>query len=337
MWLKGRQALFFLYWVALVALVLMVAMQQSFRSVPRHESPIPSLWIFYARATGSKEVLFGRHYSHRGRPLGPAIRVGTLGLVEQVEVAQTGRPGWEWVTLGHQVVGIHDGAVARRLAAPPGLTVLAIAFWASKLYAVTEPPQGGAVDVDEWSGHHWRRIRAGLPPGITDLVAGPGHSLWAFVAFPHEARLVAIRGPGIGMTTPHFAPQGTVAFQKGHPIIPFSRGARTFGYWEGSSHLFSSVYQAAISVADTTPVWGLGVKGMIPFKNGRFHPGSTVVWPSRQVTTPSALTDGSSAWIAVFDGFSQGTWFNVATGHFGPSFQIKTPWWAVVRAAAFGS
>ncbi len=336
MGLKGRQALFFLCLAALTAVVLMVV-QRSFRSVSRRDPPIPTLWIFYARATGSKEVLFGRHYSHRGHPLGRAIRVGTLGMVEQVEVAQAGQPGWEWVTLGHQVAGIYHGAVARRLSAPPGQTVLAIALWKLKLYAVTEPSSGGPVGVDQWSGHHWRLIYSDLPQGITSLVGGSGHSLWAFVVFPHEARLIAIRGPGTGITTPHFAPQGTVAFQKSHPIIPFSTGARTFGYWEGSSHLFSSVYQAAISVADTTPVWGLGVKGMIPFRNGRFRLGSTVAWPSRQVTTPSALADGSSAWIAVFDGFSQGTWFNVATGQFGSSFQIKTPWWAVVRAAALGS
>lgn len=332
MFVKGRQALFFV----IGFLVVGFSLWKFYPGTAATSAGPPTLWLFYARATGIREALYARHYSSQGHPLGRAISLGRLGLVQETEVASAGLPGWEWVTLGTCVVGIYHGAVVRRLAAPAGMSALSIADLSGNLYAVVESPRSQQVAIDRWSGRGWRQVLGDFPVGITLLVPGSHHTVWVWVADPHRAWLFEVSGGLEVLHTPRIEPQGSVGFSQGHPLVPYAKGTNTFGYWNGREHVFSSVYEAAISVTDTIPLWGLGVHGMIPYRHGRFAFRRTVFWPHPQTTSPQALSS-SGSWVAILDGFSQGVWFNVATGRFGPGFQIKTPWWAVVRAASLGS
>lgn len=330
---QGRKALFFI-----LGLVIVTGSVIFLREKPTKPQPVPSLWFFYARATGLKETLYGRHYSARGRPLGPPVRIGKLGLIQETDDAAPAPGGWEWVTLGRSVVGLYHGHVASRRPAPADQDILSIAESPQgQLDAVVERAQSNRVAIDQWRGGHWQTLLAGLPIGITTLVQGPRSSTWALVAQPTRAYLDEVQGGHQRYRTPTLQPQGTVGFFGSEPVLPYATGVDTFGFWTGRRHQFSSVYHAAVSVADTAPLWGLGVRGMIPFLHGRFLPEKVVPWPHRMPTTPEPLVSGQSSWVAILSGFSQGTWFNVKTGRFGPSFQIKTPWWAVVRAASLGS
>ncbi len=326
---KGREALFFLG-LAIAVGVLWQAYPRSLRV-----SKVPGLWIFYARATGINEVLFGRPYTARGKPAGPVLRLGRLGLVQEAQTATAGFKGWEWVTTGWNVLGIHGRVVVRR-PAPPGDQIVSVAMVDGTLQAVAERFDGSHVRVLRWGSHGWIDEQRRLPLGITTLVSGPQDSVWVLTAEPDQARLTEIAGGHTQYHSGPLEPQGTAGFVGGMPVIPYAVGQNTFGYWTGTRHDFSSVYHAALSVTDTTPLWGLGVKGMIPYRDGAFQTDKLVPWPRRQDTTPVILTGGGS-WIAILDGFSQGQWFNVETGQFGPPFQINTPWWAVVRAASLGS
>lgn len=326
---KGLRALFF---VVALALGAFAAVQLW----PRPESGVPTLWLFYARITGGGEILYGRQYSPSGKVVGPWVRVGRLGLVQPVEVATPGMHHSVWVTVGREVAALQGGRVVVKRPAPRGRTALSVKDVAGALYAVVENPAGTALSIDVWRHQGWRPLRSGLPLGITSLVTGSGHSLWALSALPHRAVLTEIVGGRAVTRTPLFQPQGTVGFAGGRPVLPYAFGSNGFGYWTGSLHIFRSVYQAAISVTDSTPLWGLTVRGMVPFRRGQFDWPDTVAWPKKQATTPTVI-DGPGPWVAVMDGFSQGEWFNVQTGKFGPTFQIKTPWWAVVRAASLGS
>lgn len=323
---KGREALFFI-----IGLLVMLGAVWVLR--PTASAP-PNLWIFYARATGTQEMLWGRRYTAAGRPRGTPLKLGPLGLTQETEVAGAGE-GAVWVTTGPMVFGIREGRVWRRYPAPSGAQVLSLAVFSGRLYGVVESRQARRVSVMAWR-HRWRTVKSGMPLGITTLVAGPHHSVWALTAEPHKARLTEVAGGQRAYGTASLEPQGTAGFAGNQPIIPYARGASQFGYWSRRAHAFASVYQAAISVTNTQPLWGLGVRGMIPFASGRFRFGRTVPWPSPQATTLVVIGQGHP-WIAVLDGFSQGRWFNVETGQFGPGFQIKTPWWAVVRAASLGS
>ncbi len=327
---KGRKALFFLG-LAIVVGVLWTAYPR-----PLPVSNVPDLWIFYARATGVNEVLFGRRYTARGKPAGSVLRLGRLGLVQEAETASNGPQGWEWVTTGGAVFGIHGGRVVARRPAPQGSQIVSLAVVDNTLQAVAERMDGSHVSVLVWKSDGWVEEATNLPLGITTLLAGPGQSVWSLTAEPDRARLTEITGGRIQYRTGRLEPQGTAGFVDGTPIIPFAAGRSTFGYWTGTRHDFASVYRAAISVTDTNPLWGLGVKGMIPYQGGAFQTRHLVPWPHPQETTPVML-GGDGPWIAILDGFSQGQWFNVETGTFGPQFQIKTPWWAVVRAASLGS
>lgn len=327
---KGRKALFFL------GLAIIAGVWWSASPRPLTVSKVPDLWIFYARATGVNEVLFGRRYSARGQPAGPILRLGRLGLVQEAETAAAGPRGWEWVTTGGGVLGIHRGRVAVRRPAPPREQIVSVAVVDNTLQAVAERMDGSQVSVLTWKNQGWMDEAKGLPLGITTLLAGPGDSVWTLTAEPDRARLTEITGGRIQYRTGPLEPQGTAGFAGGMPIIPFATGRNTFGYWTGTRHDFTSVYGAAVSVTDTNPLWGLGVKGMIPYQGGAFQTRHVVPWPHPQETTPVIL-GGHGSWIAILDGFSQGQWFNVETGTYGPQFQIKTPWWAVVRAASLGS
>lgn len=329
---KGRRALFFIAGLLIVGLALW-----RFYPSPSTPASLPTLWIFYARATGNREILFARHYSPRGRALGTAIRVGPLGLVQETQVAGAGQDGWEWVTVGSAVYGIHGGRVGQKISAPAGYDVLSVADFGNGLDGVAETVNGSKVVVYHWDGKRWVAATSPLPVGITTLAAGSGQSVWALIAQPDRAWLQQVSPGHSRLATPALQPQGTVGFFNGSPIVPYASGTSAFGYWSRGSHRFASVYDAAIAVTDTTPLWGIGVKGMIPFRHGQFVSADVIKWPSRQVTAPQSLGQGNRAWIAILDGFSQGRWFDVDTGQFGPAFQIKTPWWAVVRAASLGS
>ncbi len=332
MWEKGHKALFLIAGLLIVTGSVWVLR-------PRPEKPqlLPTLWIFYARATGLHETLYGRHYSARGRPLGKPLRIGALGLIQQIQGAASGLGRWEWVTTGHFVVGLTRGRVSIRRRAPARRQILSVAEFERKLYSVVEGSNQRQVSVAQWTANGWHVIRSNLPIGITTLVQGPQSTVWVLTAQPDRAYVTEVQGGNQRYKTPPLEPQGTMGFWQGEPVIPFVRGSGTFGFWDGLDHRFPSVYRAAVSVTDTAPLWGLGVYGMIPFSDGRFNLQRTVPWPSHMPTTPEPLSSGTSPWVAVFSGFSQGIWFNVNAGRFGPSFQIKTPWWAVVRAASLGS
>ncbi|NMP23007.1 hypothetical protein [Sulfobacillus harzensis] len=302
---------------------------------PRASAPLPRLWIFYARSRGNQEILYGREYTAKGKPLEPALKIGPLGLVQQVQVASPGVKHSVWVTLGGAVVALDGHRVATRRPAPDGWTILSVRDISGRLYAIAENVRRNRVSAMIWRQNGWVTLASRLPLAITTLETGSGHSLWALSASPHEAQLIPIGGRP-GRVIASVAPQGTVGFSGGHPVLPYATGSNGFGYWTGRRHRFRSVYQAAISVTDTTPLWGLGVNGMVPYRQNRFDWRDAVRWPTRQQTTPTVIA-GSGPWVAVLDGFSQGEWFNIQTGRFGPSFQIKTPWWAVVRAASLGS
>ena len=326
---KGLRALFFVA-------TLLLATYAAMRLWPQPESGPPHLWVFYARVTGGREILYGRQYSPSGKALGPSVRIGRLGLVQQVEVATPGVHHSVWVTLGHEVDALQGRHVVVTRLSPKNRTVLSVKDVAGSLYAVVENPAATTLSIDIWHHQGWHPLRSGLPLGITSLVTGPAHSLWALSALPDEAVLTEIVGGHQVTASPPFQPQGTVGFAEGRPVLPYAFGSNGFGYWTGTRHIFYSVYQAAISVTDTTPLWGLSVRGMVPFRRGQFDWADIVSWPQKQATTPTVI-DGSGPWVAVLDGFSQGEWFNIETGKFGPAFQIKTPWWAVVRAASLGS
>lgn len=328
---KGRQALFFVAGVLIAAGGVL-----ALRPRQNSEPPPPTLWLYYARATGAKEVLWARHYTSAGRALGPAIRVGPLGLVQQTEVAASGPRGWQWVTLGSTVAGIEDGRVRLKHPAPKGRQILSITDFRAQLDVVVESADGGGIGIDQWQGSTWVPLLRDLPVGITTLLQGADGSLWAMVAQPDRAWLKELSGGSTRVWTPAIEPQGTAGFDGNQPLVPYARGSNRFGYWDGQLHAFSSVYQAALSVTDTAPLWGIGVRGMIPYVNHQFKNAKAVRWPGPEATTTVVVGEGGP-WIAVLDGFSQGNWFNVQTGRFGPAFQIKTPWWAVVRAASLGS
>ncbi len=332
---KGRQALFFV--TGFVGLAILAASLWGFYPRSPSSKTLPTLWIFYARTAGRGEILYARNYSARGQPMGAPLRLGRLGLVAENEVAFPGTHGWEWVTTGGAVLGIRSGRVRDRLPAPPKTTILCIADISGALDGVVESRAGNHIAVDRWDGRSWRTLATSLPVGITTLEEGLQGSLWALIADPTQVWLKEVRPRSELVHVARVEPQGTVGFSWRGPVLPYTRGLKAFGYWRDGLHRFGSVYQAAVSVTDTEPLWGVGVAGMIPFAAGQFQNPRTVRWPHRQITTPEVLNGGNSAWVAVLDGFSQGTWFNVRTGRFGPDFQIKTPWWAVVRAASLGS
>lgn len=328
--LKGRQALFFV----LGLLVVASAVWHYYPRPVATASP-PDLWIFYARATSTQEVLYGRRYSPQGVALNRPIRLGRLGLVQPIEVASAGPSGHQWVTTGRTLLVLGRHRVIKTIPAPAGYDLLSVKSISGALYGVAESLHGSSVVIDRLSGGAWVMAKGGLPLGITTLAAGPHRSVWVLVADPRRADLQEIWPGQQSLVLKGMEPQGTLGFGGGMPVITYADGSNGFGWWDGQRHPFRSVYQAAISVSDTSPLWGLGVRGMIPFRGGRFDLAQTAYWPGRETTTPQVV--GSGPWIAVMDGFSQGRWFNVDSGRFGPSFQIKTPWWAVVRAASLGS
>lgn len=302
------------------------------------------LYLIYALPnTNRGETLWERSYTASGHPVSGPVRLGRLGLIAQSQIA-TGTSHGIAVTTGHRVVSIQNRLMRRIVTVPPGQTVLSIRFVQNRLYAVVENVTNNRVTVDRVSrGHSLHTVWAGLPLGITSIWVGPHQYPFVSIMRPFSALIEQIAP--IKRSYPwlsQVAPQGTVGFSRSSPIVPFSEGRNGFGVKKigrisTQTIRFSSVYQAAIEVTDTQPLWGLSPTGMVPYSvsRSRFLWSRLKSWPRPLKTT--ATMAGRGPWIVILDGPSQGFWFNVVSGHFGPSFQIKAPWRAVVRATVLSS
>lgn len=311
------------------------------RSTGRAPLPQARLEVCYALpARQSAEDLVCRPFSPTGEPQGRPTHLGRLGLVAQTGVATADGNGF-LVTVGGAVDAVQGGRIRTIARAPHGWTVLEVKNIAGQVWALLERAGAHRARVAVWTRGHWRQ-RDILPHGIAEFLVGPQGIPAVAVMTPMSARVIflshraASPPPLTGV-----APQGSVAFVHDTALIPFATGVNGFGLAQGQGKamrekVFRSVRRAVIMVTNTTPVWGISPSGMIPWRSGRFATDAVLPWPKPLPGTMTVIGRGTP-WIVIVAGMSQGVWFNVAKGRFGPSFQIKTPWRAVVRAIALGS
>lgn len=294
--------------------------------------PRPTLWLYYAQPQGTQEVLWARPYDGSGHPRQGPLRLGVLHNVAQTEVATGGASGEQWVTLGDALLGIRGHRIVQRIAVPWHDDLLSIVFFQHQVVGVVQNPSTSHVHIAAYNHGHWRSLTNVLPLGITTLWP-EGKRLWALVADPHSAWVDEVIGGSRAQHIANIEPEGTMAITGQIPIVPYADGQNGFGYWADGRHPFSSVYHAVISVADTDPIWGLTVHGLVPYRHHHFSWSRQIPWPEWQATTSVVVGDGQP-WIVILDGFSQGNWFDVRTGQFGGHFTIQTPTSAVVRAVS---
>jgi len=317
-------------------LILALGLASAFGHSPYAANP-PNLWLFYALPAGTHEVLWARLYSPTGHPINQPRRLGRLGLVEPW--------GEAWSSAGGPLVSTGRAVFYRmagswhRLPAPPGVRVMAVGSKGRTDYGVMENGEGTRVWVSRWTGTGWQSVTGPLPMGITTFVRGPGSHLSIAVVTPNRLWLDTLGQTNRAWGWLSKTPEGTVAFLGSRALVPYTEGLSGFGLAVWGQGVFEQTFpvtRAVLQVTDTHPVWGLTVKGMRRIVPNRLVGGPLVPWPRPLATTPTVVS-GAGPWILIMDGFSQGLWFNTATGRFDGSLQIKTPWRAVVRAASLGS
>lgn len=328
----GLKALFF----------ILVPLGMTACGVPVVSQAAPAgLLMFYARpVSGTRETLWVRPYSASGKPRAKPVNLGQLGLVAEAGIVSVSGPK-VYVTLGHSLVVLQHGRVVARWAVPVGDSLLSVRVLHQRVYGVMENLNGSRVNIDMWRHRRWRTVASKIPLGITTLEAGLGGAPWALVSDPRRAWLISLEWSE-RIQVDH-VPQGTVGFSGRRGLVPFTSGASGFDMAEVNlSHgslrtlRFRSVNHAILVMADTIPSWGTSVKGMVPYRRGHFLWSKLVPWPGTLATTP-VLVGRGAPWILVLDGPSQGYWFNVDSGTFGPRFQMNAPWRAVVRAISLTS
>lgn len=288
---------------------------------------LPHLSVLTARVTKGHEHLWLTGFSAQGKPQTAALDLGRLGLVAQTQIAAASPYGL-WISLGDTVVKVRHQAIVGRIVAPRGTTVLSLRWISRQLWVVAENIQANAIWVFARRNHRWIKV-TGLPVGITTLARGFRGSPYAFTVGPTWARVTGLKSLQRFPMVRRMMPQGTIAFSKPHAaLIPFSTGTRGFGaarvFPAGlrSVH-YASVWRAAIEVTDTHPMWGLTPKGMVPYRrHGSFYWNKLKPWPTPLQATAVVVGRGRP-WVLVLGGPSQGFWFNVETGRYGPQFKIN--------------
>lgn len=301
------------------------------------------LWILYALPRGAGETLRAAALSPTGRVMAPPLALGPLGLVSQTQI-MTVMPAGFLVTVGSRVAWVRPGSVRwyRPLASRADI-VGSLRYLGGRVWLVGENRITGAVRIYRWRpGHPAVPVRR-VPEGIVTLERGPGGTAALFVVTPASAIIVPLQGARRPYPPFWGVPQGTVGFAGQTALIPYTAGRTGFGLAKVSPSgiarvTFASVQRAVLAVTDTNPVWGLTLAGMVPYRQraGQFDWAARRPWPRRLLAEPVVVGSGQP-WILVLDGPADGFWFNVAAGQFGPAFQIKVPWPAVVRAMALRS
>ncbi|MDA8192591.1 MAG: hypothetical protein M0Z53_01145 [Thermaerobacter sp.] len=296
--------------------------------------------VCYAVRTAGGETLACRSYSASGGARGPAVAVGRLGLVAEAQTAGA-VPGAIVTTTGFAVKIVRAGRVHTMARAPADWTLLAVRRVAGRIWTVAENVAKRQDVIGRLGANgRWDWVKTPIPAGITTLLRQPSGQLAVAVMSSHRARVLSGKGRPLA-SVGGITPQGTVGFAEGKTLVPFASGSNGFGLAlvaarQVQYQLYPSVYRAVIEVTDTSPVWGVSPEGMVPFRQGRFRFSERRRWP-RPLPGTITLVGSGRPWMLVVDGNSQGVWFNVQTGRYGPGFQINTPWPAVVRAIALGS
>lgn len=306
-------------------------------------SPSADLLTLYT--TPSKdgiEWIWENRFSPDGHPLGSARRLGILGPVAQTEIATRGPHQSTFITLGNKIVSLSKTQEVRTVAVlPPGYYALSIRWWPLGLLAVVESDKASHAQIWSWRQGNWKVLRKSLPEGIVTLIDGPLAHPMALIVDPHRVYTVSVFSRGLHYPVfDHGSPQGTAGFVGNTEVIPYAAGARGFGQWtakpntkRGSRQHFLSVQQAVIEMAQGSPLWGVMARGMVPYHGTRPQWSQIRYWPTPMQTT-MVVEGRGTPWILILDGASQGVWFNVRSGDYGPQFSITMPYPDVVREVA---
>ncbi len=305
-----------------------------------HSIPSADLLALYTTPTTvGSEWLWARRFSPGGNPLGSSQRLGVLGPVAQTELATRGPHFSTFITLGSKIISLSRTQRIRAVASmPPGYYALSVRWWSSGLLAVVESYRATHAQIWRWRHGSWQVLRKSLPEGIVTLIDGPSAQPVALIVDPHRVYTVSVFSPGLHYPQfDHGSPQGTAGFAGIREVIPYAAGSHGFGQWiarpktqRGSRQDFESVQQAVLEMAQGSPLWGVTVHGMVPYHGTKPQWSQIRNWPVPMQTT-MVVEGRGTPWILILDGASQGVWFNIGSGHYGPQFAITMPYPDVVR------
>ena len=302
---------------------------------------LPHIVACYVLPHGTQGQMTCRQYNAHGRPVGAAQSLGPLGLVAEAQVAGSW-PGGFVVTTGRLIETVVNYHTREWVRVPRGWTILSVRRIHGRLWFVAENLHHQQLRAGKaLTAGHWSWARQPIPLGITTLVRTANDLPAVAVMTPTSAQVIYLEGQKNLPPLVNVAPQGSVGFWSGAALVPYAKGSSSFGVAKLTTHGIMrqrapSVYRAVIEISDTNPPWGVTVRGMVPIQKGQGVFSHLVPWPHPMPGTMTIVGSGHP-WILVVDGNSQGVWFNTQTGHYGPRFQINTPWRAVVRAIALGS
>ncbi|MCL5971799.1 MAG: hypothetical protein M1499_04460 [Firmicutes bacterium] len=308
-----------------------------------HNIPSADLLALYTTpATAGTEWLWASQFSSDGHPLGTSQRLGVLGPVAQTELATRGPNFVTFITLGTKIISLSRTQRVRVVAPmPPGYYALSVRWWPSGLLAVVESDKASHVQIWRWKHGDWQVLRKSLPEGIVTLIDGPSAQPMALIVDPHRVYTVPVFSRSLQYPVLNGgSPQGTAGFAGLREVVPYATGARGFGQWtatpqtpRGSRQRFVSVQQAVLEMAPGSSLWGLTVHGMVPYHGTKPQWAHIRYWPAPMQTT-MVVEGRGTPWLLILDGASQGIWFNVRSGNYGPQFAITMPYPDVVREVA---
>jgi hypothetical protein len=296
---------------------------------------LPGVTIYYTLPTSSYSLGVLQWFSANGRPLG-TVKLGPVGLMGWNSVVSSQRGADLLATTGYAIKMVDPSGVIRTLPNPdPPHPVLEVRWLGGRVYAVTA--KGAGEELWHWEKDGWQPNEA-LPPGLPILLSWQGQPLVVLI----RTRGVVVLGQGRYLSAPGVVATGSGAVFGSEVLIPFTRtlandrpGLLTADLQSGRWHatFYPDLARSPWMVTPTNPPWAAVAQGMARFDPRRGDFRSVVRWPEQLLGRLGVVGRGAG-WILVLAGATQGYWFDVSRGRFGPAFGVRLPPGAVVRGAS---